>query len=196
MAYEEPRYEVVERREGFELRRYAPQLVAETRVTGEFDEVGSRAFRILAGYISGANRPQARIAMTAPVTQAPESKSGEEIAMTAPVTQTSETEDGAQAYTFAFVMPSEYTRDTLPEPTDPRVRIREVPARLVAVRRYSGGWSEARYEREEQALLEAIAGAGLVLRGQPEFARYNSPFSLWFLRRNEVWVEVQSARNS
>lgn len=187
MAYEMPRYEVVEEFEAFELRRYAPYLVAETEVSGDFDDVGGRAFRVLAGYIGGANRAREEIAMTAPVGQQP--AGGEKIAMTAPVLQAPQGGD-ARSYTFWFVMPSKYTRDTLPEPTDPRVRIREVPSRLLAARRYSGTWSEGRYRRNEAALLAAVDAAGLERVGAPVFARYNAPFTPWFLRRNEVLIEV------
>jgi hypothetical protein len=88
-------------------------------------------------------------------------------------------------------MPSRYTLETLPEPVDPRVRLRREPERLMAVRRYSGTWSEANYRDNEALLLRAIDEAGLTLVGSPIYARYNSPFSLWFLRRNEVLVEVE-----
>ena len=187
MATEEPRYEVVQKFEAFELRRYAPQLLAETEVAGDFDAVGNQAFRILADFIFGNNRQQEKISMTAPVNQRP--TAGEKIAMIAPVTQTPKA-GGHGTYVFSFVMPARYTRETLPQPVDPRVRIREAPAKLVAARRYSGVWSESRYREQESMLLQAVARARLETVGAPVYARYNSPFSLWFLRRNEVLVEV------
>jgi hypothetical protein len=189
MATEEPRYEVVQQFEAFELRRYAPQLLAETEVAGDFNDVGSQAFRILADFIFGNNRQQEKISMTAPVSQQP--SAGEKIAMTAPVTQTPKPGVGARGtYIFSFVMPAQYTRASLPQPVDPRVHIREAPARLVAARRYSGTWDEARYREHESILLQAVAQARLMTVGAPVYARYNSPFSLWFLRRNEVLIEV------
>lgn len=193
LATEEPRYEVVKQYEAFELRRYAPQLRAETEVTGEFESAGNQAFRILAAFIFGDNRKQESISMTAPVNMRP-AEAGEKISMTAPVTMVPK-DGGAQrgTYVFSFVMPAGYTRATLPQPTDPRVVIREVPARLVAARRYSGTWSESRYREQEAILVEAVAQAGLRSAGPPVFARYNSPFSLWFLRRNEVLIEVTNA---
>ena len=188
MATEEPRHEVVMQFEVFELRHYAPQLLAETEVTGVFNDVGNEAFRILADFIFGNNRQQEKISMTAPVSQQP---AGEKIAMNAPVAMTPKAGDAQRGtYVFSFVMPSRYTRETLPQPVDPRVRIREVPTKLMATRRYSGVWSEERYRENESILLQAVAQAGLQTVGRPVFARYNPPFTLWFLRRNEVLIEV------
>ncbi len=187
-AVEEAPHEVVARHDAFELRRHAPRLLAEVDVTGDFDEVGDEAFRVLFAYISGENRAREDIAMTAPVTQEP--SPGEEIAMTAPVTQRPGT-GGAASYAVAFVMPAQYTLETLPEPADPRIRIREVPGKLVAARRYRGFWRESRYREQETRLLEAIAAAGWEPIGAPVYARYDPPFWPWFLRRNEVWVEVR-----
>jgi hypothetical protein len=195
LAYEEPKYDVVETYEDFELRMYASYIVAETVVSGDFDEVGDQAFRILFDYISGDNRKKLEIQMTAPVNQSPVANSGEKIAMTAPVVQTPQAK-GKDAYTFSFIMPSKYTLDTLPEPGDPRIRLRQVQGRLMAVRAYPGTWSEKRYRKQESALLEDVRAAGLTAVGEPIFARYNSPFSLWFLRRNEVLVEVKEERTS
>jgi hypothetical protein len=189
MAIEEPAYEVVRTTADFELRRYAPYLVAEVEVEGTFADAGNLAFRNLFRYISGANRPSTKIEMTAPVTQAPAGE-GVKIPMTAPVTQTPSEAVETGRHVVAFVMPASFTRETLPEPLDPRVRIREVPARLVAAHRYSGTWSEARYRAHEQNLLDAIRREGLEPVAAPIFARYNSPFALWFMRRNEVLVEV------
>jgi hypothetical protein len=192
MATEEPEYRVVETYPEFELRRYAPYLVAETEVTGQFDGVGSQAFRILADYIFGKNRAQTKMEMTAPVSQKPAAEAGERIAMTAPVTQQPASAAEADSYRVSFVMPSGYTLETLPEPEDPRVQLREVPGRLMAARRYSGRWTEANYRENEAALLRAVDEAGLTPIADPVYARYNSPFSLWFLRRNEVLVEVEA----
>jgi hypothetical protein len=109
--------------------------------------------------------------------------------MTAPVAQEARGE-AADTYVLSFVMPSRYTLETLPEPVDPRVHLRAVPARLVAARRYRGRWTEANYREQERALLQALEAAGLRAVAAPVYARYNSPFSLPFLRRNEVLVEV------
>ena len=187
MAYEEPQYRVIKQIGQLEVRDYAPYLVAETRVALPFDQAGNEAFNILAGYIFGKNKSQQKMEMTAPVIQAPAS---EKIEMTAPVLQTPA--GGAEeSYVFSFVMPARFTRETLPVPLDSRVNIREIPARTMAALTYSGTWSQSRYEKHEAALLAAVREAGLQALGKPEFARYNSPFTPWFLRRNEVMVEIQ-----
>jgi hypothetical protein len=191
MAIEEPAYEVVKTYPEFELRRYAPYLVAETEVRGDFDEVGNRAFRILAGYIFGDNRSSEKMEMTAPVNQRPAAGEGEKMAMTAPVTQRPKGGADADTYVLSFVMPSGYTLDTLPKPLSPQVRLREEPAKLMAVKSYSGRWTQANYREHEFQLLAAVERASLTPIGAPVYARYNSPFSLWFLRRNEVMVEVE-----
>jgi hypothetical protein len=184
---ERPDYTVVERFEAFELRRYPPMVVAETVVDSRFEEAGNRAFGRLAGYIGGENRAREDISMTAPVNQRPVS---EEIDMTAPVVQR-EDEAGGERYVIGFVMPAQYTLETLPEPTDERVRLRRVEGRLIAALRYSGTWTEKRYREREQRLLRAVRGAGLEVEGEPVFARYNPPLTPWFLRRNEIQVPVR-----
>ena len=189
MAHEEPVYRVVKTTEQIEVREYAPYLIAETRVAAPFDEAGNAAFKILAGYIFGNNRSQQKMEMTAPVSQTPAS---EKMEMTAPVAQTPAA-GNEEAYVFSFVMPSRYTRATLPEPLDQRVSIREIPARTMAVLTYSGTWSQSRYQEHEAELMAAVREAGLTPAGKPVFARYNSPFALWFMRRNEIMIEVRSS---
>lgn len=188
MAIEEPTYEVVRAYPDFEIRRYAPVLVAQTRIEGvPFAEAGNRAFGILAGYIFGKNKGAKKIEMTAPVTQTAAASEGERIAMTAPVMQAA---DPSGATVVQFAMPAQWTLATLPEPVDPRVELREVPARTVAAIRYSGTWSAARYEEHLAKLREALAREGLAARGEPVWARYNGPTTPWFMRRNEVLLEV------
>jgi hypothetical protein len=185
MAYEQPAYDVVSADGDFELRRYAPFLLAETVVQGEFTEVGGRAFRKLADYISGNNERRAKIAMTAPVSQRRDADTvaGEQT--------TFQSVSGSGRYVFGFVVPSEFSAESVPAPTDPAVRIRQVPGRLMAALRYSGGWSEDRYRIHERRLMEMLEEKSLRAVGQPVFARYNSPFALWFLRRNEVMIPVE-----
>jgi len=182
MALEKPSYRVVERREAFELREYAPYLVAETVVGGSREEAGNAGFRVLAGYIFGKNRGEKKIAMTAPVTQAEPAK----IAMTAPVTQAGQ--EGR--WIIQFMMPPTYSLETLPEPLDPAVSFRVVPARRVAAHAYSGTWSAVRYEEHLATLRAALAAAGLTAVGEPTWARYDPPFMPWFLRTNEILLEL------
>jgi len=186
MALEEAKYTVIMKEESFELRQYEPHIVAETMVEGDYDKAGNEGFRRLFKYISGENQKKQSIAMTAPVSQ---DAGPEKIAMTAPVSQ----EQTGGQWRIAFVMPSEYTLDTLPQPVDPKVLLKQVPARRMAAITYSGSWSKARYE-EHKALLEAfIQKQKLSPLGEPVLARYNSPFTLWFLRRNEVLIPVQAS---
>jgi len=190
MAIEEPSYEVIETYEEFEVRRYQPYLLAEVDVSGGITSAGNKAFRILAGYIFGDNAAAAKMAMTAPVESSSTSQ-GEKMAMTAPVTSTKK--DGDEMTTVAFVMEQKYSIDTLPTPNDERIRIREVPERVVAVRRYSGRWTDAKYQRNLQLLVEALSYSSLEVVGEPVLARYNSPFSLPMMRRNEVMFEIKAS---
>ena len=183
MAVEEAKYTVLEREEDFELRQYEPQIVAETLVEGDFQDVGNEGFRRLYDYISGKNRKQQTIPMTAPVSQ---EASSEKIPMTAPVNQ----EQVGGKWRITFLMPPQYTLETLPEPLDPRVQLTKVPGLLMAALSYSGTWSRGRYEEKEKRLKELIRQKGLKIVGEPVFARYNPPFMPWFLRRNEVLIPV------
>jgi hypothetical protein len=195
VASEEPGYRVLEKAGDFELRQYPAMLAAETLVTGaDFDEAGGVAFGRLFGYISGNNRARAEIAMTAPVVQAasrPGKRAGEKIAMTAPVTQQPRKPgEPAAGYRVAFMMPAEYTRETVPEPLDPDVRIVATPARLVAALRYSGWTSEDKHARKEQALRTELATRQLVITGEGLTAQYDAPFVPGPFRRNEVLIPV------
>jgi len=181
---EEAKYTVVLKEGDLELRRYAPRIVAETMVEGSFDEVGNIGFRRLFGYISGNNTTQESIKMTAPVSQ---EKEGEKIPMTAPVNQ----ERMGDQWSITFLMPSRYTMETLPVPLDEKVRLREVPGQLMAAIRYSGSWSRDRYERHKEKLIKWIREKQFEQVGEPVYARYNPPFTLWFLRRNEVLIPVR-----
>jgi len=199
IGIEKAKYTVLEKQGAFEIRKYAPQIVAETIVESDFDEAGNIAFRRLFGYISGNNRSKESISMTAPVEQqkpadkiamtAPDGQrpAGEKIAMTAPVGQRQK--DGAWA--VSFMMPADYTLDTLPEPKNPAVKIREVPARRMAAIEYSGFWSEKNYLEHKERLEKWISEKGLKATGSAEWARYDPPFKPWFLRRNEVLIPVE-----
>jgi len=179
---------VVGRYDGFELRRYPSHVVAEVTVRLPFEQAGNKAFGSLFGYISGRNRSRTSVAMTAPVVQS--AGAAQKVAMTAPVIQHG-TDDGG--YAVAFVLPASMTAETAPEPTDPNVKIRTVPASLAAVTRYSGRWSQDSFEHHCADLLAAVGAEGLTVVGTPRFARFDPPFKPWFLRRNEVIVDVDEA---
>jgi hypothetical protein len=186
-AGEEPAWTLVRSYETFEVRDYAPYLVAEVVVAGPADEAGNQGFRILAGYIFGKNRGERSIAMTAPVTQAPEPA---RIAMTAPVTQAAEDAGAGAGFVIQFRMPGEYTLATLPEPLDARVKLREFAGGRFAVIRYSGTWSDSNYREHLDLLQRGVDAAGLHATGSPIYSRYNAPFVPWFMRRNEIWLKV------
>ena len=189
MAYEEPEFDVVSTYDEFEIRRYAPYIVAETAVSGDFEDSGNQAFRILAGYIFGDNKSRTKMAMTIPVTRA---ESSEKMNMTVPVTrQLPDDTDGTTLY--QFVMERKFTLETLPEPNDSRVSLRAIPARLVAARRYSGRINERNYRRNLDILRESLSNAGIRTVGEPQSAVYNGPFILPFLRRNEVLIDIDPA---
>ncbi len=188
MAIEQPKYVVTTRAvtaDGdVELRHYAAYLVAEVVVTGDQGEAVRKGFRKLAGYIFGGNAGNTKIAMTAPVAQSPD---GETIPMTRPVSQTP---DGRGDWTVQFMMPAAYTLGTLPKPNDPDVRFRQVPAREMAVLSFSGVARDQDYRDRTAALNRWMAGQGLKARGPATLAQYDPPWTLWFLRRNEVLQEV------
>ena len=188
MAIEEPAYSVTKQSAPFELRTYAPKIVAEVVVEGSMDEASSKGFRLLANYIFGNNAAGAgnseKIQMTAPVSMEPRS---EKISMTAPVSM----QETSGQWRVTFVMPSRYTMDTLPKPNNPAVTIREVPEARYAVIRFSGLAGEKKVARKTADLLAWLKQNGLNPSGKPELARYNPPWTLPFLRRNEIMVEYQ-----
>jgi len=188
MATEEAPYQVVKTEEIFELRDYPPQLLAETIVDGDLEGAGNKAFRLLFRYISGDNRSRQKIAMTSPVSQ---EQKGEKISMTAPVSQ----QRVQEKWVVSFTMPASYTLETLPVPDDPRVILRQVPARRVASVRYSGFWSEEKYLLNKAKLDTWIQENGFVVVGEPVWARYNPPFTPWFMRRNEILIPVAADSN-
>ncbi len=183
VAIEKAEYTVVEREGRFELRQYESHIVAETFVDADFGVAGDVGFNRLFRYIQGNNRKRESISMTSPVNQ---QENSEKIAMTAPVVQ--QVESGV--WRITFVMPSTYTMESLPEPLDSKVKLREEGGKLVASLRYSGDWSEKHFREKETALYEIIEKRGLKPVGDTIFARYNPPFMPPFLRRNEVHVPV------
>lgn len=183
MAVEEAEYIVLREDDPFELREYEPHILAVTTVDGDFEDAGSEAFGRLFKYISGNNKQQQEVAMTSPVGQEP---SNLKIDMTSPVGQ--QKQDGK--WRVSFMMPASFTLETTPEPKDPDVFIRQVPARHIASVRYSGFWSEKNYRSNLDKLRDWISKTGLRAVGEPIWARYNPPYMPWFLRRNEILVPV------
>ena len=184
VGIEKAKYTVIEKEGKFEIRQYPSYTIAETIVNDSFDNAGNTAFRRLFDYISGQNRSKESIAMTAPVSQVGGS---EKIAMTAPVNQ----QKSEDMWSVSFIMPSKYTIKTLPQPLDPNITLREIPPCKMAALRYSGTWSRKRYEAKKSLLEQFISNKKLQIIGEAIFARYDPPFQLWFLRRNEVLIPVE-----
>ena len=202
MTEQQP-YRVVREFDNFELREYPAHLLAEVVTDGPFTDAGNRAFRPLFAYISGQNQSSQKVAMTAPVVQADAEASSQKIAMTAPVVQqaventadaaSTDTVSGAEKYRFAFVLPEGMTIDTAPRPTGPEVTLRTVPTSTVGAIRFSGRWSEASFQEHLARLTSSLAAAGFTVVGPPRYARFDPPFKPWFLRRNEVLLNVKPA---
>lgn len=183
MAVEEPAFRSVLHEGAFEVRDYPALVVAEVTVSGDQKEAASKGFRLLADYIFGGNKRRQSIAMTAPVAQAPTS---EKIAMTALVTQI----QSAGEWVVRFTMPGAYSMDTLPEPNDPKVHLRVLPPTRFAVLQFSG-----LARKDDVAIntaeLEKLAGTHhLRAIGPVSLAQYDPPWTLWFMRRNEVMLPV------
>lgn len=184
MAVETPPYKTVVRDGDYELRDYPALVVAEVTVDGEQKAAANKGFRLLAAYIFGANRKRQDIAMTAPVAQQP---AGQAIAMTAPVAQVP---GAAGTWVVRFTMPSQWSLQTLPVPDNPAVTLRNTEPARFAVLRFSG-LAKPDEVRERSAELLAWAKARkLRVAGPVSLAQYNPPWTLWFMRRNEVMVEV------
>ncbi len=185
---EEPSYEVQEQPHGLEIRRYGPRIAAQTTVSGDEDKVRNTGFRRLAGYIFGGNVGKSKIAMTSPVTQQTGGDAASErIAMTSPVSQES-TDSGA--WVIRFYMPSEWTMETLPAPKDPAVELVEVPGETHAVLRFSGDRGPDAVAARTAELLSTLEKTMWAPNGEPLSWFYDPPWTLSFLRRNEVAVPV------
>lgn len=183
---EEPEYAVTAKVGDVEIRHYAARIAAETAIAGEEYNARNAGFRKLAGYIFGANKTNASIAMTAPVAQ-----SAETIAMTAPVGQS---QDAQGRWVIRFTMPSKYTMATLPVPNDAEVKLVEVPPETIAVLRFTGSTGTDAVKDQQTKLLATLKASPWTATGMPIAWFYDPPWTIPFLRRNEVAVPVSSAQ--
>lgn len=186
---ETPKYTVLGEGSGYELREYAGHIRAEVTLEGEYRDTLYAGFRKVADYIFGNNSPNAKIAMTAPVLQE-ESAPSAKIAMTAPVLQEPAGESGGR-HTVSFIMPSEYTMDSLPRPNNPEVVLREVPPHRMAAVAFAGYATEGAVKKKTAALLAALARDGVTVTGTPQTAQYNPPWTPPYMRKNEILVPVE-----
>ena len=179
---EQPEYKVDKQEGAIEIRWYPPMIAAETTVHGDRKPAINEGFRRIAGYIFGDNKPREKIAMTAPVEQ-----QRQKIAMTAPVEQ-QEGQDGE--WTVRFIMPKSWSMDKLPVPSNERVTLKPIPAHRALVIRFSGFASDGTIKTKTAELKEYAEENGLTTIGEPVLAFYNPPWTLPFLRRNEIMLEL------
>jgi hypothetical protein len=182
---EEPKFTIVGSKDGYEIREYEPYIVAETDVIGDYGKTTSKGFGIIADYIFGNNTSRSSIAMTAPVL---ENKSSEKIAMTVPVIDT-EKDEGSR--TISFVLPSEYTLETLPMPNNPQVTITQVSSRKAAILSFTWYPTAKRVEIKKKELQTLLKKDGLEIDGEIQVARYNPPLSMPFMLRNEIIIPIK-----
>ncbi len=196
MAIEEPKYEVVTADAQFEVRHYAPILIAETIVEGDMDAASSKGFRLIADFIFRNNQQadsdkKEKIAMTAPVTVEPQSY---KIAMTAPVTVEPQAAESsmktAKTWRINFVMPSQYTLATIPKPKNNAVTLREVPSKYFIVHKYSGFNTVSRVQTKTDEAVEWATKRYYKIIGTPQLSRYDPPWTLPMFRRNEIMIEI------
>ena len=190
-------YTVLSSDKEYEIRELPEHIIAETTVSGDFDDASGEAFNILAGYIFGNNKKKQSISMTSPVIE----NEYEKIAMTAPVIESEsekiamttpvvEQDSGANQKVFSFVMPAEYTLEKLPEPLDKRITIKKVESKKIAVFTFSGFYSEKKINEKKQLLKQYLDRDDLEY-STVSWAGYNPPWTPPFMRRLEVWAELK-----
>lgn len=180
---------VTQASDGIEIRDYKPVLIAEVTTTGPRKDAINSGFRALADFIFGKNTNQKNIAMTAPVMQQKQD-TGTQIAMTAPVMQQAAKGETGNTWVVQFAMPANYTKDTLPRPLNPDIRILETPATRMAVIRFSGIATDAKLTEKTATLMAYIKGQNYKPLTPPQYAFFNPPWTLPFFRRNEVMVGI------
>ena len=181
---EHAEYKVIKKMHGYEIREYPAHIVAQTTVRGKYEEALNAGFMIVAGYIFGGNTKRQAIAMTSPVTE--QEKISEKISMTSPVLATTK----GESHVISFGMPRSYNLETLPEPTDSRVKIVKIPVKKFAVLRFSWSRSAKRVEKMEVKLISLLAKDKVKAVGSPVYAGYNAPWTPPWMMRNEIMVEI------
>jgi hypothetical protein len=187
MATEEPQFSVLEKTPPFELRSYAPMILAEVKVEGDLEEASGQGFRLIAAYIFGQNQVSEKIAMTTPVAIEGQAPKSAKIAMTTPVS----IESNAGQWIVSFVMPAEYTMESLPKPLNSKVQLRQIPAVKRAVISFTGFYNANKVAERTMELEEWMRTKNLPAASAPKFARYNPPWTLPFMRRNEIMIDVR-----
>ena len=180
---EKPDYKVIQSEQNIEIRQYEPMIIAEVEVDGKREDAIRDGVRLIADYIFGNNTVEQNISMTAPVQQ----KENQKIAMTSPVQQ----QLAGKSWQISFVMPSKYNMDSLPVPNNNRVRLKEILTKKFVVIEFSGTNSNENVTKHENQLMNYIEANQINIIGSPKYAFYNAPWTLPFLRRNEVMIEIK-----
>ena len=178
---EKPDYKIIQSEQNIEIRQYEPMIIAEVEVDGKREDAIRDGFRLIADYIFGNNTVEQNISMTAPVQQK------EKIAMTSPVQQ----QLAGKSWQISFVMPSEYSMESLPVPNNNRVRLKEILAKKFVVIEFSGSNSNENVIGHENQLMKYIKANQINIIGSTKYAFYNAPLTLPLLRRNEVMIEIK-----
>jgi hypothetical protein len=184
---ERPNYQVITSNDSIEIRQYSPMIIAKVVVQGTRSEAINHGFRLLADYIFGNNQLNQKIAMTAPVQQ-----QSAKIAMTAPVQQQA---INPHTWIIRFIMPSQYTMHSLPTPKNTLVQLQAISDKKFIVIRFSGRHSQQNIKKHEEKLLAYIQNNLIKVSGSPTYAFYNPPWTLPFLRRNEIMLELVEQHN-
>ena len=179
---EKPEYKVIQSEQNIEIRQYEPMIIAEVEVDGKREDAIRDGFRLIADYIFGNNTVEQNISMTAPVQQ----KENQKIAMTSPVQQ----QFAGKSWQISFIMPSKYNMDSLPVPNNNRVRLKKILTKKFVVIEFSGSNSNENVIGHENQLMNFIEANQINIIGSPKYAFYNAPWTLPFLRRNEVMIEI------
>ncbi len=179
---EVPAYKILKKEQNIEIRQYHPLIIAEVKTAGSRQASISDGFRILADFIFGNNEGEKQLSMNGPITQ----QEGIKIAMTAPVQQ----EKTDAEWAISFIMPSKFSIDTIPNPINDRIKIIQIPSKRYAVVTFSGRSTEENLTTHTNELEKYIYGSNYSKAGNAKYAFYNPPWTLPFLRRNEVKFEL------
>jgi len=183
---ESPKYSVIRKQKEIEIRQYSGHIQAEVGVVAkDYKSAIEKGFNVLSGYIFGNNVSKQKIEMTTPV----QASQSQRIAMTTPVTVT-----GHDSFTVAFIMPSEYTLETLPLPKDKSIHFTPTPVHQMAAIRFSGYFQKENIHKYKQRLNLWLEEQGLETEGDFIVAGYNPPWIPGFLARNEVLIKIKSGK--
>ncbi|HPU54014.1 MAG TPA: heme-binding protein [Burkholderiaceae bacterium] len=180
---EEPPFIVLRTEDEFEVRRYEPHVLAEAALPGPADYAADAGFHLLNEYLAGRNTSRRRFGTHSPLILTPAATSLDARVPMIPSM-------AVNGFVVQFVMPIGQALSELPVPKDSRVRLRSVASETRIVHRYAGNWSQQTYRRHLETLRRAVAHAGMSTRGEPAFVRFDAPYVLPFLRRNEIWLAV------